>query len=65
MHEFDVLIQYRYYKVVLSLAKHFQLSIVVSDFQAIIATEIKILVSLNEINLIFYEYKYHTSLFRM
>lgn len=47
MHEFDVPIQYRYYKVVLLLAKHSQLSIVVLDFQAIIATEIKTLMSLD------------------
>lgn len=41
MHEFDVPIQCRYYKVVLSLAEHFQLSIVALDSQAIVATEIK------------------------
>lgn len=39
MREFDVPAQYRYYTVVLSLAKHFQLSIVVLDFPATIATE--------------------------
>lgn len=41
MHEFDVPGPYRYYKVILSRAKHFQLLIVVWDFPTTIATEMK------------------------